>query len=168
MTQAEVLRQLKSKYKVTFTKQYLSKLVREGKIPYIEVNGKKDYDLKEVALALQALQQKLPDGSKYNPKNEDGSEKTINQTKIFLQEYQGKLAQQKFDIEAKKLVYREEVEQKAFTVTRVLRDQLLSMPERITAEIMGANDLNEAKEIFFEELNSVLSYLSSEKTLYDD
>lgn len=168
MTQAEVLRQLKSKYKVTFTKQYLSKLVKEGKIPYIEVNGKKDYDLKEVALALQALQQKLPDGSKYNPKNEDGSEKTINQTKIFLQEYQGKLAQQKFDIEAKKLVYRAEVEQKAFTVTRVLRDQLLSMPERITAEIMGANDLNEAKEIFFEELNSVLSYLSSEKTLYDD
>ena len=167
MTQAEVLRKLKEKYKITFSKQYFSKIVKEGKIPYIEVNNKKDYDIKEVAVALQNLRQKLPNGEKFKDTNEDGSAKTINQTKIFLQEYQGKLAQQKYDIEANKLVYREEVEQKAFTVMRVLRDQLLAIPERITADIMASENIKEGKEVFFKELNEVLLYLSEEKVLYE-
>lgn len=167
MTQAEVLRQLKEKYKITFSKQYFSKVVKQGKIPYIEVNNKKDFNLKEVAIALQNLKQRLPSGDKFSGTHDDGSVKTINDTKIFLQEYQGKLAQQKFDVEAGLLVYREDVEQKAFTVMRVLRDQMLAIPERITAEIMSCDDIKEGKEIFYKELNQVLAYLSDESVLYE-
>ena len=167
MTQAEVLRQLKKKEGIVFSKQYLGRIVKEGKIPYTETNGKKDFEYETVVQALKDMKQKLPDGGKYNPKNKDGSAKTINDTKIFLQEYQGKLAQQKFDVEAGKLVYRDEVEQKAFTVMRVLRDQLLAIPERITADIMASKDIREGKEVFFKELNEVLEYISDEKVLYE-
>ena len=167
MTITKIHEKLTEEGVITSSRPYLSKLVKEGKIPYVEIKGKKDFKYKEVAVALQNLRQKLPNGEKFKDTNEDGSAKTINQTKIFLQEYQGKLAQQKYDIEANKLVYREEVEQKAFTVMRVLRDQLLAIPERITADIMASENIKEGKEVFFKELNEVLLYLSDEKVLYE-
>lgn len=167
MTQAEIVRKLHTDGKIKFTRQYFAKLVSQGKIPFKEIDGKKDFKYKKVVKALSDMKQRMPDGQKFNPKNEDGSEKTLNSTKVMLQEYQAKLAKQKFDVEAGKLVYKDDVEQKAFTVMRVLRDQLLSLPERITAEIMGASDITEGKELFFKELNEVLEFLSDEAKLYD-
>ena len=166
MKVAELLSKLKDEHGFTFTRQYIQKLAKDGKIPYVEVGSKKTYVFDEVLQALQNLQQKHT-GIKFEAKNKDGSLKTINSTKIMLQEYQGKLAQQKFDIEAGKLVYREDVENKAFTVARVLRNQVLALPERLAGELASTNDINEIKEILYKELNEVLEYMSSEKDLYD-
>ena len=167
MTITEIHKKLTHKKVITSSRQYLSKLVGQGKIPYTEIGGVKEYSYKEVKKALLDLNQKLPNGRNFNPKQKDGSPKTINSTKIFLQEYQGMIAKQKFDIEAQKLVYREEVENKAFTVLRVLRDQILIIPERISGELSSETDVVKIKEILYKEINSVLEYLSSEKDLYE-
>jgi len=166
-TITELHAKLTKKGVIKSSRPYLSRLASEGKLPYVEIDGKKMFKFKEVKKALAELNQKMPNGDKYNPVDKDGKVKTINSTKVFLQEYQGMNAKQKFDIEAGLLVYRDEVERKAFTVVRVLRDQLLAMPERITAEIMGSANVKEGKELFYKELNQVLEYLSSEKVLYE-
>jgi len=168
MTQVEVLSQLKEKDGITFSKQYLGKLVKEGKIPYTEVKGKKkSFEYEAVKQALQNMKQRLPNGEKFNAQNEDGSTKTINSTKIFLQEYQGELAKIKVDVAKGELVPRDEVEQKAFTVMRVVRDQILAVPERLAGDLASTTDVKEVKEIMFKELNQVLLYLSDEKVLYE-
>ena len=173
MTLRDVYNKLIKKKVISYSEPYLRKLVAQGKIPYTEEGTKKVFDYKEVKRSLGALQQKTngtqlqPDGTNFNPKDKDGKEKTINSTKIRLQDYQGKLAQQKFDMEAGKLVDREEVERKSFIVARVLRDQFLALPERITADIMSATNLREGKEILHAEINQLLQFLSDESKLYE-
>lgn len=151
-----------------FSRPYLSKLASQGKIPYVEEYGKKLFQYEDVVLALQTLQQKPKEGAdNFDPKDEKGNLKTINSTKIMLQEYQGKIAQQKFDIEAGKLVYMEDVENKAFEVARVLRNQFLAIPERMAGVLASTTDPKEVKEILYTEMNEVLSLISNEKVLYE-
>lgn len=167
MKQVDILKELERKYKLTYSKQYFSKLVKQGKIPYTELNGRKQYELDKVVSGLQAMQQKTPDGEKFDPKNKDGSVKTINSTKIMLQDYQAKLAQQKFDIEEGLLVYREQVENKAFEVARIVRNQLLTIPERLAGDMVSTTDVHHAKELMYKEINQALEYLSEGKELYE-
>lgn len=156
---------------VTFSRPYLSQLVAEGKIPYTPKGKRKNFEYGLVIKALSEMEQQTndnkPSKDKFNLTNKDGSAKTINSTKIMLQEYQGKIAKQKFDVEAGVLVYREDVENKAFEVARVLRNQILAIPERLAGQVASTTDVNEVKEILYTELNEVLAYLSSEKDLYD-
>ena len=127
---------------VTFGRPYFSKLVGKGKIPYTGNGMKKIFDYDEVVKALvggverpsssvvDTKSKTMPDGTSFKQLNEDGTEKTVNSTKIFLQEYQGKIAQQKFDIEDNLLVYREDVENTGFELARIIREQLLVIPEK--------------------------------------
>ena len=167
MKLSEVLRLLQEKDGVTFTRQYLDKLVNKGVIPFDEVNGKKVFEYKTVAEAIRTSQQR-PKGieEKFDPKDKDGKDKTINSTKIKLQDYQGKLAQQKFDVEAGKLVYREDVENKAFTVARVIRDQFLTLPERVSGGLLGLDNVHDIREYLHKEINLVLEGLTA-KGLYE-
>mgnify|MGYP003655703800 CR=1 FL=1 len=167
MKLAELLRELIAKNGVTFSRQYLEKLVKKGAIPYTMVDGKKDFDYKQAVKALGESQQKSKAEKDFNPKDKDGNIKTINSTKIMLQDYQALLAQQKFDIENGKLVYREDVENKAFIVGRVIRDQILAIPERLAGEIASTTDVREVKELMYKEFNQVLEYISDEKVLYE-
>ena len=157
MTLSQVYRKLVDDKVVTFSRPYLSKLIKEGKIPYTEVNGKKDFDFEEVVKGIANSKSRV----------KDGDSKTLNNAKIKLTEYQAKLAEQKFDVEANLLVYRDEVEQKAFTAVRVLRDQILTLPERLAGEVASSTDPKEVKEIMYKEINAVLEYLSSAEVLYD-
>ena len=181
-------RELTANGVVTSSRPYLAKQVKEGKIPF-KMDGKKkvfDYDTVVEALSACVVRPEKPHNAKGSIKDipppkegqsqEDyereikeklGHEPTLNDSKIFLTIYQGKLAEQKFDIEAGKLVYRDEVEQKSFAVARVLRDQILAIPERLAGEVASSTDTREIKEIMYKEINSVLEYLSSETMLYE-
>ena len=52
-------------------------------------------------------------------------------------------------------------------MARVLRNQILAIPERLAGELASTTDVREVKEIMYKEINEVLEYLSSEKDLYD-
>jgi len=90
-----------------------------------------------------------------------GADPTINEANIFYTIYRGKLAQQKYDIEAERLVYRSEVEDKAFSTARVIRDQLLTIPERMSAEIATKSDPVEIRELLYAEIIKTLSIIST-------
>ena len=174
----------------TFSRPYLSKLIADGTIPFKWVNNKKDYVFAEVVEALvnskerssssvKDIQKKtlhdLPlkkEGQSAKEYKEElvmelGAEPTLADSKIFLTIYQGKIAQQKFDIEARLLVYREDVENKAFIVMRVIRDQMLTLPERLGGELASSTDPKEIKEIMYKEINEVLMFLHEGEALYE-
>ena len=174
---------------ITSSRPYLSQLVREGKIPFKGEGRIKEFTYKEVVKALGeiVLRVEKPHNAKGFHKNlpplKDGQSKdeyerevkaklgkdpTLTDSKVFLTIYQGKIAEQNFEREAGRLVYRDDVEQKAFKVVRVLRDQILAIPERLAGEVASTTDPREVKEIMYKEINQVLEYLSSEKVLYDD
>ena len=188
MNQSAVHRQLVEKGVVTYSRPYFAKLVKEGKIPYTEVNGKKTFDYKKVKNSLGDSQLRVgkphnakkklddleppkegqsPEDYKNEIATELGANPTLADSKTFLTIYQGKIAQQKFDIEASKLVYRDEVEQKAFIVARVIRDQMLTLPERLSGELASSTDPKEIKEIMYKEINEVLMYLHEGEALFD-
>ncbi len=172
---------------ITSSRPYLSELARDGKIPFTGEGRSKRFDYQAVVDALGSIRVRVEPAA--NAKNLDhfpplkegqtkedyerevraklGDDPSLTDTKIFLTIYQGKLAEQKFDIEAKRLVYRDDVEQMAFSVVRVLRDQILAIPERLAGEVASSNDPREIKEIMYKEINQVLDYLSSEKVLYE-
>ncbi len=89
-----------------------------------------------------------------------GLEPSLNEANIFYTIYRGKLAQQKFDIEAEKLVYKEDIENKAFSAARVIRDQLLTMPEKMSAELSTMTDAVEIRELLYEEIIKSLAVIA--------
>ena len=187
MNLSAVHRELVSNGIIKSSRQYFTRLVKEGKIPYDENDGKKVFNYNNVVKALgecisrPSMSNPSKDIHNYpTPKKgqskEDyeqevvatlGDNPSLTDSKVFLTIYQGKLAQQKFDVEEGLLVYREDIEQKAFTVIRVLRDQILAIPERLAGDVASTTDPKEVKEIMYKEINEVLSFLSSEKVLYE-
>ena len=189
MTISALHRELKANKVVSSSRQYLTKLSTEGRIPHEEVDGKKQYNYDAVVKALgeitlrpekphnaKGFHENLPPLKEGQSKDEYerevkaklGKDPTLTDSKVFLTIYQGKIAEQNFEREAGRLVYRDDVEQKAFKVVRVLRDQILAIPERLAGEVASTTDPREVKEIMYKEINQVLEYLSSEKVLYDD
>ena len=181
---SEVCRKLNERGDYSGGVQYLHKLVKQGVIPHDGEGRKKLYDIDEVAQALENKKtmfhtktglETIPppeDGQTPEEYHEEvvaklGSNPSLMDSKTFLTIYQGKIAQQKYDIEAKKLVYRDEVEQKAFKVARVIRDQLLTLPERLSGEVASSTDPKEIKEIMYKEINEVLTFLHEGEALYE-
>ena len=153
MTHTELHRQLTKEGLITFNKAYLSQLIREGKIPFkTGGNGRKIFKYLGVIKALA-------EGGVIKSTDNDA---TVTSTKIKLYYWRGKLAELQHDKKAGILLSAKEVERKAFTVARVIRDQLLNMPERISADIMSADTPEDAKAIIRNEIESILEGLTPE------
>ncbi len=160
-----------------------SELVKRGVITYrgLGKGGRKRYDTTSILIDLRngellkesvdkttALKDLPP--PRDNQTQEDyqqtiaaslGADPTINEANIFYTIYRGKLAQQKFDIEAEKLIYRTEVEDVAFSTAKVIRDQLLTLPERLAAEVATMTDAVEIREVLYAEIIKTLTIIST-------
>ena len=166
---------------ITSSRPYLSQLVREGKIPYEGEGRKKTFNFKKVIKALGEYKVRVepPANAKKTihdlPKKKDGQtsdeykeelkmelgdDPSLSDSKTFLTIYQGKLAQQKFDIEAGLLIYKEEVENTGFELARTIREQLLVIPEKVSAELAGVTDVIEVREVLYGEILKTLSSIA--------
>ncbi len=157
MNLTDTHKKLKKEGHVTFNRSYFSQLVREGKIPFKMKDNKKVFRYMQVLKALS-------DAGKIKM-DDDSKEKTVTSTKLELYHWRGILAKLEHDKKAGVLLYRDEVEQKAFTVIRVLRDQLLAMPERITADIMTVHSVEDAEAIMRKELEMILEEIRAENLM---
>jgi phenylalanyl-tRNA synthetase alpha subunit len=82
--------------------------------------------------------------------------------------YQGKLQELKYKIEEGELVERHKVEDYAFRTARVIRDKLLSIPERLSNELYTMESSHAIRERLYEEIIATLENLSEDGTdLYD-
>ena len=157
MNLTDTHKKLKKEGYVTFNRPYFSQLVSEGKIPFkTDDKGRKHF---KYMMVLKSL---VEGGIIEVGGN---GEKTITSTKLELYHWRGKLLEQQHHIKAGKLIYRDEVEQKAFIVMRTIRDQLLSLPERLTADIMTAHSIKDAEALIRKELEMLLDPLTPESLM---
>lgn len=152
----ELHRRLKEEGHITFNRQYLGQLANEGRIPF--KTDDKDRKIFKYLSVLKALHE---DGY---IKGNEGTGKTVTSTKLELYHWRGQLAKLKHDVDAGILMDRAEVEEKAFIVGRVLRDQLLALPERLAAELIDV-DKEEVKKILHKELEIILDELTPESLI---
>jgi len=92
-----------------------------------------------------------------------GVNPSLSDANIFYTIFRGKLAQQKFLIEAEKLISKAEVENKAFSIARVVRDQMLAIPERVAGELSSMSDPAEIRELLYSSIINALSSISDDK-----
>lgn len=153
MNMTELHRRLTKEDLITFNRQYLSQLAGEGKIPYkVGDNGRKVFKYIQVVKALM-------EGS-HIEMSDDMEKATITSSKIELYYWRGKLVQLEHDKKAGILLDRDEVERKAFEVARVLRDQLLALPERLSGELSVLN-YDECLSILNKEFSLIVDSLNS-------
>ncbi len=92
-----------------------------------------------------------------------GADATITDANIFKVIYQGKLEKIKYEKELGQLISREEVENKAFNVSRAIRDKILSIPERMSSELASIDNPHVVKELLYKEFGLALTELSNLK-----
>jgi len=141
------------------------------KIPCTMKNNLKRFDYDEVVKSISKIRKSKPlnelPPKEYAdtlmeingfvlPENPD-----VNETVIFKNIADGLIKKQKHDIEAGLYILREEVENMAFNVARIVRNNILSIPERFSAELASMTDIHDIKEFLYKELNACLEDLSN-------
>ena len=185
-TQKEVLKRLTDNNLVTFKKASFSEAVKIGVIPYTREDGVKQkmYDYDEVAKAiLQAgignppthseELDNLPPPEQGQSKEEYGElivkalnkKPTLTDANIYNTLYKGKLEKLKYEREVGLLISKVDVEDKAFTVSRAIRDKILTIPERMSNELASMNNPHEVKELLYKEFNILLDGFSKDSFL---
>jgi len=94
-----------------------------------------------------------------------GEDATITDANIFKTIYAGKLEKLKYEKELGLLIPREEVEDKAFSVSRAIRDKILSIPERMSSELASIDDPHVIKELLYKEFGMMLDGFSEDSFL---
>ena len=173
----ETLKRLHDEDLVTFKKASFSEAVAIGKIPFTLNNkGKKRYDYKEVVKAIadsgigrppKTLENITEPTVNQSPQEygeqavaELGAKPTLTDANIFKTLYAGKLEKLKYEIQRGEVILRTEVEDKAFSVSRAIRDKILTMPERLSNELASINDAHQIKELLYKEFGLLLDGFS--------
>lgn len=157
---AELHRQLTKSGVISSTIQYLDKLVAQGKLPHTinKANGKKVYKYEECVQALSEMRQFPKEAGK--TKKGGKETKTLTDGRIKLVYEQARLAKQKADVEEGKYILKDEVVSDVYIAVRILRDQILAIPERLAGELASNTNVAEVKEIMYRELGIALEALS--------
>ena len=191
LIQKDLLKKLKEDNIADFKAPSFVQAVNRGQISYVmnEKKTKKLYDYETVKREIIAAGiggiikknkatsskdlDKLPNPEEgQTPKEygeamvaELGSKPTITDVNIYRILYQGKLEKLKYEKEKGLVINRDEVENKAFSVARALRDKLLSIPERLSNELASISDPHEIKELLYKEFNKMLEGFSKDSFL---
>lgn len=142
-----------------FSRQYVSKLISEGKVKLI--NGMISENQANTALDIQ----RNPSLPQYRS-GESSYKKTENINELFAKARlkneieRGKLLEAKVKEEIGRLIDAEDVRKTAFAMGRIIRDSILNIPDRVSALIATITDASQIHEILTNELRQVLEELS--------
>jgi hypothetical protein len=141
-----------------FSKQYANRLVKAGKIRLI--NGKVDIDEANATLAS------IKNPSR--PENRKGLQSVSDlstlllKTRIKNEMEKGKILEAKARTEIGELVPVEEVRISAFNKARIVRDNLLNIPDRVASQLASISDERKIHEILLTEIRTVLETLAED------
>jgi len=166
LTQAKVYKKLIESKVIDWTQQNFSKKALRGEISSNNKNGRaRRFNYEEV---LTDIKNMMPDDieedkgtSKGKKIANEGKPTTLNDAKLELIFEQTRLAKIKADKEDGLLVYCEEVRVEAFELARNIRNQFLTLPEKVSAEFAHIDDENVIRERLYEEINIILEFLAS-------
>jgi hypothetical protein len=140
-----------------FSKQYVCYLVKQG---IVEL---KDglVDREQANNALKTIRDPSQPLRRKNGENSTNDLSTmLLKTRIKNEMERGKLLEAKAKAEIGELVSVEEVKRDAFNTARVVRNNLLNIPDRISALLASVNEAEKIHETLTEEIRIALEQLS--------
>jgi len=172
LTQAKVYKKLIESKVIDWTQQNFSKKALRGEISSNNKNGRaRRFNYEEV---LTDIKNMMPDDIEEDKGKSKGKKlanedkpTTLNDARLNLIYEQTRLAKTKADTEDGLLIYREEIERTAFELTRNIRNQFLTLPEKVSTEIANIDDPNIIKEKLYVEINIILEFLADGRGLYE-
>jgi hypothetical protein len=176
---AELVSQSEYARRKNVSRQYINRLVQQGKIPADE-EKRIDPDLADAVLAqLADPARRLNGGTEeetdpvpaddYEEENA-GSAPANGHTSFAKfrsarEAYQAKLAQLDYEERAGKLVKKDEVEREAFDISRQLRDRFLSLPQELAGTLVGMSDEKEIAKFLRAKIRDALMEASNDVSL---
>lgn len=157
ITQTEFARE------IGVSKQYVCYLVKQGVVEL--VNGM--IDREQANEALQATRDPSQPLRRKNAENgERGNTSKLStmllKTRIKNEIERGKLLEAKAKAEIGELVAIEEVKREAFNTARVVRNNLLNVPDRVSELLASITDAKKIHELLTKEIKTALESLSKE------
>lgn len=143
-----------------FSKQYVGKLIKLGKIKL--TNGKIDEYIANAELESHRqinLPQHRKGGGTYFV--QDDIHKLLVKTKLKNEIEKGKLLEARVKAETGELVPIDEVRNIFYAKGRIVRDGILNIPDRISSLLATIDDASKIHEILTQELRTVLEELSN-------
>jgi hypothetical protein len=142
-----------------FSKQYVGKLIGQGKIKLVDGM----IDEKSANKVLQNQRDpNLPirrNGSNSYESQSDMHDLLVK-TKLKNEIERGKLLEAKVKTKIGQLVSLEDVKKVAFARGRIIRDSMLNIPDRISSLLATENDASKIHEILTKEIREALEELS--------
>lgn len=92
-----------------------------------------------------------------------GGAPSINQSNAVLAAYKARIAKIEYEEKLGKLVNASDVKAEAFKIGRVVRDSMLNIPDRVSAEFAGITNAYEINMRLTEEINKALEALQDGK-----
>ncbi|MBV2146660.1 MULTISPECIES: hypothetical protein [unclassified Wolbachia] len=143
-----------------FSKQYVCSLVKKGIVELKD--GLIDREqANEAVAAIRDPSQPLR--RKNNLEHEEKLSTILLKTRIKNEMERGKLLEAKVKAEVGKFVSIEEVKTEAFNIARVVRNNLLNIPNRVSALLASLSDTEKIHMALTEEITSSLEELSNAK-----
>ena len=143
-----------------FSKQYVGKLIKLGKIKLTD--GKIEEYTANAELENQRnidLPQHRKGGGTYFV--QDDIHKLLVKTKLKNEIEKGKILKLERAEKEQSLISAEKVQETLFKKGRVIRDALLNLPDRISSLLATIDDASQIHEILTQELRTVLEELSN-------
>ncbi len=158
ITQAEFARQLE------VSKPYIHKLVKKGIIKLR--NGKVDTEqalaaMKANADPANALREESPSEVIPAVGNTAGAVDFVT-ARTMREAFRAKLAKLEYEEKSGKLTDAGKVRNDAFKAGRIIRDELLAIPDRLADVLAAEDDPGSVRQIIFEELEKVLNRISEQ------
>ena len=142
-----------------FSRQYANQLIKEGTLKAVE--GKVDEEQADMALAA------IRDLSKTEKRSSQESTELstlLLKTRIKNEMERGKLLEARAKVEIGELIAVDEVKQAAFNKARIVRDNLLNIPDRVANLLASVNDASKIHELLSQEIRNSLEGLSRDES----
>ncbi len=141
----------------------VEKAVKQGRIR-LTPEGKIDVEAADREWSRNSSPVNAPRPVSRAPEAHDGAAHgpTYAQSRAVRELYLARLAKIEFEERASKLVSRDEVTVAAFTRARTVRDNLLNIPDRLSAMLAAESDPTQVHQILSDEIRKVLIELSGD------
>ena len=174
---AELITQAEYARRRDVSRQYIHRLVTQGKIPTDELK-RIDPDIADAVLAqLSDPARRLNDmpddmdAAAEIDEQETGAPAPGNGHASFAkfrsarEAYQAKLAQLDYEERAGKLVRKEEIDREAFEAARLIRDRFLALPQELGGTLVGMTDEKEIIQYLRAKIRDALMDVSNDVSL---
>lgn len=175
---AELITQAEYARRREVSRQYIHRLVTQGKIPTDDLK-RIDPDVADAVLAqlsdparrLNEMPHEADNTAAEIYDQDPATEPAGNGHTSFAkfrsarEAYQAKLAQLDYEERAGKLVRKEEIDREAFEAARLIRDRFLSLPQELGGTLVGMTDEKEIIQYLRAKIRDALMDVSNDVSL---